>query len=426
MKKKEIAIVIFLGILTLFVIVAGLRYRGEQRLALGKTDYEEVNQTELFEERQLKQEKKKRAKFLAAFDDKREENTVADFLQYVKYAKGDTNVAFYGQIEEDAKWAVDNMTQLAKERAFTEMETHYVSTMDSENENSSAVESLIALKPDVVFYHTKLANTNNEIDEIFATYASMKDSLPEALIVLVTQIPEPSEAEEDESIYQEGIKELMDLSLEYKIPVFNVHDQIIEQLQVKKAEVSSLYDESGILKPETVELFKNLILTNIKELKIDTRTAYILNGEPAEVDIVIEVYSDEVEVESEVLPEPESESEEVIVPEMESLPPVEEPAYQEEEKVEVEEEWIEQPQVETWEPEVSDDYEEDAWTPPASVPAPQPQPESKPDPDPKPEPEPVKPVPPVQPSNPVVPGEPVEPTNPVPPPPPLEPDWESY
>lgn len=424
MKKKEIAIVIFLGILTLFVIVAGLRYRGEQRLALGKTDYEEVNQTELFEERQLKQEKKKRAKFLAAFDDKREENTVADFLQYVKYAKGDTNVAFYGQIEEDAKWAVDNMTQLAKERAFTEMETHYVSTIDSENENSSAVESLVALKPDVVFYHTKLANTDNEIDEIFATYASMKDSLPEALIVLVTQIPEPSEAEEDESIYQEGIKELMDLSLEYKIPVFNVHDQIIEQLQVKKAEVSSLYDESGILKPETVELFKNLILTNIKELKIDTRTAYILNGEPAEVDIVIEVYPDEVEVESEVLPEPESESEEVIVPEMESLPPVEEPAYQEEESVEVEEEWIEQPQVETWEPEVSDDYEEDTWTPPASVPAPQPQPESKPDP--KPEPEPVKPVPPVQPSNPVVPEEPVEPTNPVPPPPPLEPDWESY
>ncbi|WP_062532904.1 hypothetical protein [Jeotgalibaca dankookensis] len=426
MKKKEIAIVIFLGILTLFVIVAGLRYRGEQRLALGKTDYEEVNQTELFEERQLKQEKKKRAKFLAAFDDKREENTVADFLQYVKYAKGDTNVAFYGQIEEDAKWAVDNMTQLAKERAFTEMETHYVSTIDSENENSSAVESLVALKPDVVFYHTKLANTDNEIDEIFATYASMKDSLPEALIVLVTQIPEPSEAEEDESIYQEGIKELMDLSLEYKIPVFNVHDQIIEQLQVKKAEVSSLYDESGILKPETVELFKNLILTNIKELKIDTRTAYILNGEPAEVDIVIEVYPDEVEVESEVLPEPESESEEVIVPEMESLPPVEEPAYQEEESVEVEEEWIEQPQVETWEPEVSDDYEEDTWTPPASVPAPQPQPESKPDPDPKPEPEPVKPVPPVQPSNPVVPEEPVEPTNPVPPPPPLESDWESY
>lgn len=424
MKKKEIAIVIFLGILTLFVIVAGLRYRGEQRLALGKSDYEEVNQTELFEERQLKQEKKKRAKFLAAFDDKREENTVADFLQYVKYAKGDTNVAFYGQIEEDAKWAVDNMTQLAKERAFTEMETHYVSTIDSENENSSAVESLVALKPDVVFYHTKLANTDNEIDEIFATYASMKDSLPEALIVLVTQIPEPSEAEEDESIYQEGIKELMDLSLEYKIPVFNVHDQIIEQLQVKKAEVSSLYDESGILKPETVELFKNLILTNIKELKIDTRTAYILNGEPAEVDIVIEVYPDEVEVESEVLPEPESESEEVIVPEMESLPPVEEPAYQEEESVEVEEEWIEQPQVETWEPEVSDDYEEDTWTPPASVPAPQPQPESKPDP--KPEPEPVKPVPPVQPSNPVVPEEPVEPTNPVPPPPPLEPDWESY
>lgn len=417
---------IFLGILTLFVIVAGLRYRGEQRLALGKTDYEEVNQTELFEERQLKQEKKKRAKFLAAFDDKREENTVADFLQYVKYAKGDTNVAFYGQIEEDAKWAVDNMTQLAKERAFTEMETHYVSTIDSENENSSAVESLVALKPDVVFYHTKLANTDNEIDEIFATYASMKDSLPEALIVLVTQIPEPSEAEEDESIYQEGIKELMDLSLEYKIPVFNVHDQIIEQLQVKKAEVSSLYDESGTLKPETVELFKNLILTNIKELKIDTRTAYILNGEPAEVDIVIEVYPDEVEVESEALPEPESESEEVIVPEMESLPPVEEPAYQEEENVEVEEEWIEQPQVETWEPEVSDDYEEDNWTPPASVPAPQPQPESKPDPDPKPELEPVKPVPPVQPSNPVVPEEPVEPTNPVPPPPPLESDWESY
>uniref|UniRef100_UPI0035A08886 hypothetical protein n=1 Tax=Jeotgalibaca porci TaxID=1868793 RepID=UPI0035A08886 len=98
MKKKDTLIVMVLGIITVAVILFGFRYRqANQKELINKSNYETINQTESFEARQKKKEEEKRAKFLAAFDKKRETNTVADFLQYVKYAKGDTNVAFYGE-----------------------------------------------------------------------------------------------------------------------------------------------------------------------------------------------------------------------------------------------------------------------------------------------------------------------------------------
>src|SRR5699024_9143590 len=111
-KKKETILVIIMGILTVAVIALGFTHNKNRRAALLDQDYEAVSQTESFEERKRKKEEEKRAKFIESFDEKREESTVADFLQYVKYGKGDTAITFYGEVENEASWAVSNLTQL--------------------------------------------------------------------------------------------------------------------------------------------------------------------------------------------------------------------------------------------------------------------------------------------------------------------------
>ena len=351
MKKKDTLIVVILGLITVAVIFFGFRYRQEnQEKLVNKSNYETINQTESFEARQKKKEEEKRAKFLAAFDKKRETNTVADFLQYVKYAKGDTNVAFYGEIEEKAQWAVDNMTQLATERAFTEMKTNFVSTLENET-IGERVEDLIGLNPDVVFFHTPMPVQGvvgwdeygdpvekDNITEVLAAYDEMKDALPEALIVLVTPAPKEVDPESEEEIswHQVEIDSLVSESEGYAIPVFNIHNQVMEHLTANSLEIASLYSEEGTFTPETAEALKTMFAENLKTLEIDTTTAYVLDGKPAEVDIVIEVYEEE---EEEVSEEVEEYSEEVV-PESEV---VEEEWYEEETEVD---EWVDETEEE--------------------------------------------------------------------------------
>ncbi|MGP6146591.1 hypothetical protein [Jeotgalibaca sp. A122] len=364
MKKRDAFIVVILGIITVAVIFVGFRYRQNiQADLVNKSDYVEVNQTESFEARQKKKEEEKRAKFLSAFDKKRESNTVADFLQYVKYAKGDTNVAFYGEIEDKAQWAVDNMTQLATERAFTEMQTNFVSTLESESVGDR-VEELIKLKPDVVFFHTPMpvqeviwtadgeAVETDNLSEVLAAYDAMKEELSETLIVLVTPAPRQVDPESEEEIswHQVEIDALVSESEGYEIPVYNIHDQVMEHLTANTLEIASLYNEEGTFKPETSELLKNMFAQNLKTLEIATTTAYVLDGKPAEVDIVIEVYSEEEEEEESSEEIIEVESSEEIIEESESVE-LEDEWYESETEVE---EWIEESVEETYVPPVQE------------------------------------------------------------------------
>lgn len=351
MKKRDTIIVILLGIVTIAVILMGFRYRqSKQEELVNKSNYVEINQSESFEARQKKKEEEKRAKFLAAFDKKRESKTIADFLQYVKYAKGDTNVAFYGEIPDKAQWAIDNMSQLATERAFTEMQTNFVSTLESET-IGERVDELVETKPDVVFFHTPMPVQGivswdeygepiekDNITEVLSAYDEMKKALPEALIVLVTPAPREvdPEAESEISWHQVEIDTLVSESTNYAIPVFNIHNQVMEHLKTNALEIASLYNEDGSFKPETEELLKNMFAQNLKTLEVDTTTAYVLDGKPAEVDIVIEVYEEESS--EEIVEEVEEETEvdewidetveeETYVPPVQTpTPPVSEPS----------------------------------------------------------------------------------------------------
>ena len=354
MKKKEIFLVVAMGILTVGVIVFGFIYSRNQRQELANSqDYQEISQADSFEERKKKKEEERRAAFLAAFDENREESTVADFLQYVKYGKGDTAITFFGEVETDAAWIVDNMNALSNERLFSEMKMNFVSSLELDEGLESKTDELVASQPDVIFYFSPLpvneivdwtwegeAVYESNITEVFTTYDAIKESLPETLVVLVTPPPVESYEGENgvESYHQPEINEMIAISEENGLPVYNLHDQVMESLTTNNATIESLYTEDGSLTEEGQTLVKDFFFKNLKELKVNSTTAYHLDGEPAEVDIVFD----------EVLEEEESSEEEIV-----------------EEVVEEEyvEEWSEEETDWGWEEPVE---EEPTWTPPAS------------------------------------------------------------
>lgn len=403
MKKKEIVLVIMMGILTVGVIVFGFIYSRNQREELANShDYEEISQADSFDERKKKKEEERRAAFLAAFDEKREESTVADFLQYVKYGKGDTAITFFGEVEQDAAWIVDNMNALSNERLFSEMSMNFVSTLDSEEDLEIKTEELVATEPDVVFYFAPLPINEivdwtwegepieeNNVNEIFTAYDLMKQSLPETLVVLVT--PPPAESYESEegtvSYHQTEIDEMIAISEEHGLPVYNLHNQVMTHLTENQLSIESLYGENGELTEESRQLVTDFFFNNLKELKVNTTTAYYLEGDPAEVDIVFDEVLEEEESAEEIIEEESSEewSEEEVIEE----------DWSEEEYVEEEEvDWGWEPPVEeesTWTPPVVNPTPPTNLTPPNPEPEPNPQPDpevpSTPEPTPDPEPE---------------------------------------
>ncbi len=352
MKKKDTFIVIILGIITIAVIGFGFRYRqNKQAELMGTNSHSEINQSDNFDTRKNEQTEKKRANFLSAFDENRESNTVGDFLQYVNYAKGNSKIAFYGEAADQETWTVNTVHQLKNENGLPELETHYLSTLDSEV-LTERLSELTEINPDVVFFHTPMPLYNyiswtedgpvekDNITDIISTYAEIKHALPNSLVVLVTPFPQATdpESEEEESWHQVDIDALLVRAEEYAIPVFNLHNEMMEYVTLNEMAIADLY-ENEELADVSQEVAKDIFLNVIKTTKVDTSTAFIIDGEPKKVEIEIE-----------------SES---------SLESVEE-VIEESEPVEIEEEWSEE------------ETEVEVWVPTPAPPAPAPTPPAPP------------------------------------------------
>lgn len=351
-EKKDTFIVIILGIITIAVIGFGFRYRqNKQAELMGTNSHSEINQSDNFDTRKNEQTEKKRANFLSAFDENRESNTVGDFLQYVNYAKGNSKIAFYGETADQETWTVNTVHQLKNENDLPELETHYLSTLESEV-LTERLSELTEINPDVVFFHTPMPLYNyiswtedgpvekDNITDIISTYAEIKHALPNSLVVLVTPFPQAAdpESEEEESWHQVDIDALLVRAEEYAIPVFNLHNEMMEYVTLNEMAIADLY-ENEELADVSQEVAKDIFLNVIKTTKVDTSTAFIIDGEPKKVEIEIE-----------------SES---------SLESVEE-VIEESEPVEIEEEWSEE------------ETEVEVWVPTPAPPAPAPTPPAPP------------------------------------------------
>ena len=144
-------------------------------------------------------------------------------------------------------------------------------------------------------------------------------------MILVTPFPQVAdpESEEEESWHQVDIDALLVRAEEYAIPVFNLHNEMMEYVTLNEMAIADLY-ENEELADVSQEVAKDIFLNVIKTTKVDTSTAFIIDGEPKKVEIEIE-----------------SES---------SLESVEE-VIEESEPVEIEEEWSEEEtEVEVWVP----------------------------------------------------------------------------
>lgn len=300
MKKKDTFIVIILGIITVAVIFAGFRYRqNKQAELINNGDYSATNQSE-----HVDSQKEKQAKFLAAFDDNRESNTVANFIQYVAYAKNEAKVAFYGEMNEEETWAIDAMTQVKQDLGLEKVQTAFVSTLDSET-MSDKVGELSDSNPAVIFFYPPMPIYDyilwtdegpiekDNISEIIATYAQMKETFPESLIVMVTPLPREAnpELETDESWHQVDVDQLVSQAEANGIPVLNLHDAMMAYLETGNMVIADLYSEEG-LAATAVAGITATFLENLKTTALDTTSAFIIDGEPARMDITVESESE--------------------------------------------------------------------------------------------------------------------------------------
>ena len=140
-------------------------------------------------------------KTLQTFAENRGAASVVDYLQYIQYHNKQINVAFFGDVAEEAAWAKTAMTDIQSEYALT-MNLSYFSHPEESSSvylNGGYSQSVAASNADVIFYvlPTKADQTADialaqSTENIFKVYDEIKSALPNALIVLVT--PPPAQA----------------------------------------------------------------------------------------------------------------------------------------------------------------------------------------------------------------------------------------
>ncbi|UJF15220.1 hypothetical protein LZ578_09580 [Jeotgalibaca sp. MA1X17-3] len=357
MKKKESLLVFIMGIITVAVIFMGFTYnKNRKEELLNNNNYETQSQSDSFNERKKETEEKKKAEFLGAFEENRNANTVADFMQYVAYNKQNTTVSFYGNIETDTAWAVQTMEVIAQERSIKDLETHFVPAESFEIEEK--VDLLTESNPDIVFFtipnkEDDYVDVEDAAIEVFRTYDSIKEALPESLIVVLTPTPivEINEADEEVAIHQMYVDEIVEVASENKVALFNLHNDVLEKASAADTSVTTFYNEENQLSETGIQTIKDIFISHVKEATVDTSKAYHATGNKMDAESIV--------------PEEESSSEEVIEEESFEEEIIEEEIV-EEESIEEPIEWVEPESEEpVWEEPVYEEPES-TWTPPAS------------------------------------------------------------
>lgn len=389
MKKKESLLVVIMGIITVAVIFMGFTYnKNRKEELLNNNHYEAQSQSDSFNERKRAAEEKKKAEFLGAFEKNREAKSTADFLEYVVYNKKSAGVAFYGDVKDGAPWASQAVDTLIQERNLQKVKKHFIPTEDIQSEKQ--LKKLIKTKADVVFLtipekgemDSELEETDDATKEIFKTYDAIKESLPDALVVLLAPAPRVAideETQEETALQQAYIDELSAVAGEHKLPFFNLHNALFEKASSTETGVSGLYDEAGQLNEAGTQMLTDVFVVSLRETVVDTTTAFHAEGKKAAAESVVKEEESSSEEESsleEEISSEEIESEEEIIEESE------EPEWVE---PEFPDETVDDP---VWE--APEEESSSTWTPPATTPTPPVTPETPPvkDPEPKPEPEP--------------------------------------
>lgn len=279
MKKKGIVLVCLLFLLTVAVVFVGYSYSNKQqeKLIHATTASTTEETTEPAEKKE-----KEQAVDITTYEENRDSLSIVEYLNYIQTVEKETAIAFYGQLPENATWAT-KAEEYLKEQVTGELTS---SSLVSEEADSyelyitNTFNELAETNASVVFFMVPaLGDQVRDIslvdseDYLTRNVTSIKEVLPDALVVMVTPSPNSSGIEDynsrmlDYIQYMENAKETAAAN---DWPVFDLHDLYLNKLEADNIELSATLEEDGYsLNSQGEELMSELFIEELSK-PIDT------------------------------------------------------------------------------------------------------------------------------------------------------------
>ncbi|SEL11028.1 hypothetical protein SAMN04488700_1744 [Carnobacterium iners] len=248
MTKKSGLILFALLILTVGVIFIGQNYQKKQKSELLAAN----NSYQKNEEKEMKETSKSES-----FEENRNQKSVIEYLSSLPTDDEMRSVSFYGDFSESDEWFL-SVGDYIKEQVDDRIEIGSVALPEFDSyrlfeENTAS--SLIEKKPAIVFFQVPVygdqvrdISLSDSKDYTMKAYETIKQALPETLIVFVTPHPSSSRKEEynsrtlDYTSYLKVIKEIIE---ESNLPLFDLHEAYETELQSTDLALEKTLAEDG-------------------------------------------------------------------------------------------------------------------------------------------------------------------------------------
>lgn len=279
MKKNGVVLVCLLFLLTVAVVFVGYSYSNKQQEKLihatNAANTEETTEpTDKKESNQVVD--------TITYEESRDSLSIVDYLKYIQTIEKEAAIAFYGQLPENATWA-NSAEEYLKEQVTGELIS---SSLVSEEADSyelyitNTFNELAETNASVVFFMIPaLGDQVRDIslvdseDYLTRNITSIKEVLPNALVVLVTPSPNSSGIKEYNSRmldYIQYMENAIETASDNDWPVFDLHDLYLNKLETNNVELTTTLEEDGyILNRQGEELMSELFIEELSQ-PIDT------------------------------------------------------------------------------------------------------------------------------------------------------------
>lgn len=275
MSKKSGWGVAILLLLAVGVIFAGYRYSADKKeeLASGANTKENSKTLGKIDEKNNN-----------TYEKNRDHLSVLDYITYLhtKDGKEQLNIAFYGQLsnEEHVPKEIEDTIQtktdsnISSNRAVKkEINSYQLAFTELPKEVKEAKASVLFYFMPSLGDKVKDISIADSESYLAQSIESLKKSLPNTLIVLVTPHPMSSELQNYNSRtldYRDYMKSGIKVTEEMKIPLFDLHTAFEKTLEEDNKELDGLLKQDGILlNTEGEQLTSRLVEEFLKE-PIDT------------------------------------------------------------------------------------------------------------------------------------------------------------
>lgn len=250
LSKKSGIGVIFLLLLSLGVIFLGYRHAANQKeeMMAQANGAQQDKKEETAKEKNLNTD---------AFEEKRDQLSIVDYITYLQQQKDETTISFYGQLADEEKWP-EEVKDFLEEQTGKEVNANRLTKEKTDTYQLAVSEDdkdLTETKTDVVFYllpsigdKKRDISLDDSSSYIERSIKKIQKALPESLIVAVTPHPDSSELGNrnsrtlDYTAYMErGIK----AAEEMELPIFDLHKDFQEQLDDDKTELGNYLTSDG-------------------------------------------------------------------------------------------------------------------------------------------------------------------------------------